>query len=231
MTTFVLVPGAWHGAWAWDLVVPLLGGATVVVPDQAGPDLRSHVEEVVGVLDAAGGPAGSPGGDDPARDVVLVGHSYAGLVVREAADRRPERVRHIVLVDGWAGPDGANLFDLAPDVFETVIRSMAGPDGRIAPPAPDLFGIEDEVTARWLGTRLRSHPLASFTERTRLTGAVDTIPGTGVFLRPQTFPFERIAASVGYRPIGLDGPHDVMLTDPHALAALLLTFRNEKPEE
>src|SRR4051794_26143169 len=105
MTTFVLVHGAWHGGWAWNRVARLLAaeGARVVTPDLSeGPaaGLAAHADEVGTAIDAAGG------------DVVLVGHSYAGMVVRQAADARPERVARIVLVDGWAAADGASLVDV-----------------------------------------------------------------------------------------------------------------------
>ncbi|MFI0445865.1 alpha/beta fold hydrolase [Actinomadura sp. 6N118] len=214
MTTFVLVHGAWYGSWAWDRVVPLLEreGAKTLTPDlthAVDAGLHTHVEEVVAELDRAD-------------DVVLVGHSYAGLVVREAADLRPGRVKHIVLIEGWAGPDGTSLFDLAPEGFVDVIRAWAGADGAIPAPAPERFGITDPKDARWLAERLRPQFLRTFTEATRLSGAVDTIPGTGIFCRPQMLPFEWMAVSLGYRPIGLDGPHDLMLTAPQSIADVLL---------
>jgi pimeloyl-ACP methyl ester carboxylesterase len=224
VTTFVLVHGAWHGPWAWDRLTPLLhqAGARTLTPAltlEGDLGLHAHVHEIVAALDT---PAH---GDGLMDDVVLVGHSYAGLVVRQAADLRPYLVDHVVLVDGWAGGDGAAMFDLAPESFVTAIRSAAqtSADGLSVPaPAPALFGITDADDARWLTRRLRPQPLRTFTETTRLTGAVDRIPGTGVYCRPQSYPFDRFAKEIGYRPLALDGPHDVMLSDPEPLARLLL---------
>ncbi|MFF3611442.1 esterase/lipase family protein [Streptomyces sp. NPDC002580] len=220
MTTFVLVHGAWHGPWAWDRVVPLLraAGARTVTPDLgAVPDLglHDHARTVVAALDGVRGEGG----------LVLVGHSYAGLVVREAADARPDAVGHIVLVDGWAGPDGASMFTLAPASFADAVRTAAetAGDGRRVPaPPPAAFGVADPDDAAWLAARTRAQSLRSFTERTRLTGAVERIPGTAVHCRPQVYPFDRFGAALGYRTRALDGPHDVMLTDPEALARVLL---------
>ena len=216
MTTYVLVHGAWHGGWAWERVTPLLtaAGAHVVTPDlthDRDTGLSGHADEVVAAIDAV---------TDP--DLVLVGHSYAGLVVRQAADLRPDRVAHLVLVDGWAGPDGTSLADLAPDWFTARVTAAANADGLVAPPDPASFGITDPDDAHWLGQRLRTHALRSFTEPTRLTGAVDRIPGTGVHCVPETFPFARFAADLGYRTVPVDGPHDVPLTDPRAVADVLL---------
>ncbi|WP_039804656.1 alpha/beta fold hydrolase [Nocardia araoensis] len=229
MTTFVLVHGAWHGPWAWDRVVPLLRahGARTLTPQLGSGDdcgLRDHVAEVVAVVDTV------------ARDeefVVLVGHSYSGLVVREAADARPGIVDHVVLVDGWSGGDGASMFSLAPASFVEAIRTATGGGQRIPAPPPAAFGITDTDTAAWLAARLLPQPLRTFTEPTRLTGAVDRIPGTAIYCRPATYPFDRFGEAAGYRTLALDGPHDVMLTHPAALAELLLTahtFKNEKRE-
>jgi pimeloyl-ACP methyl ester carboxylesterase len=154
-------------------------------------------------------------------DLILVGHSYAGLVVRQAADRRPDRVRHVVLVDGWAGANGASLFSLAPDSFVQAVRAAAE-DGSIPAPAPAAFGITDPADAAWLAPRLRPHPLATFTEPTELTGAVDRIPGTAICCRPSAYAFQRFATNVGYDTRFLDGPHDLMLTVPQAVADLLI---------
>jgi pimeloyl-ACP methyl ester carboxylesterase len=212
--TFVLVHGAWHGGWAWERVVPLLPHA--ITPDltlDCDVGLRDHVDELVAVIDATADP-----------DLVLVGHSYAGLVVRQAADLRPDRVAHVVLIEGWAGPDGVSLADLAP--FMDVVRAAVQDGWRIPVPDPATFGITDPADAR----RLRSHPLRTFTEPTTLTGAVDRIPGTGIYCRPEVLPFAQIAEQLGYRPVAIDGPHDVLLTDPAGVAAVLMTLRNEKRE-
>ncbi|MEV1247491.1 alpha/beta fold hydrolase [Nonomuraea sp. NPDC049750] len=156
--------------------------------------------------------------------VVLVGHSYGGLVVRQAADLRPERVDHVIMVEGWAGTDGDSLLSLAPEGFVKFVQASA--DGwQVPAPAPTLFGITDPADAAWLQERLRPQPLRTFTEGTRLTGAVERIPGTGVYCRPQTFAFDRFAEAVGYRTVALDGPHDVLLTDPGAVTAVLLRAR------
>ncbi len=218
MTTFVLVHGAWHGPWAWDRVVAVLDavGVRTRTPDLSGVGdhgLHDHARTVAAAIDAA---------DD---NIVLVGHSYAGLVVREAADARPDAVGHIVLVDGWAGPDGASIFSLAPNAFVAAVRTAAetlGDGVRIPAPPPAAFGIHAPETAALLAARMVPQALRTFTEPTCLTGAVDRITGTAIYCKPQTYPFDRFGTDLGYRTLPLDGPHNVMLTDPDSLARLLL---------
>jgi pimeloyl-ACP methyl ester carboxylesterase len=236
MTAFVLVHGAWHGGWAWDRVSPSLreAGATVIAPTLTGlggdssglsPDvgLAAHVEDVVRALDSLS--------EVPA---VLVGHSYAGLVVREAADRRPECVRQIVLVDAWVGPHGSSLLSVAPDWFSDGIRKAAedGGDGRLIPaPHPAVFGITDPTDVSWLEGKLRPQPLRTFTDSTRLTGAVDEIPGAAIYCKPQNFPFAELAEQLGYDAIAVDGPHDLMVSDPGLVADQLLAATLLRPTD
>ncbi|MEU8347139.1 alpha/beta fold hydrolase [Spirillospora sp. NPDC048832] len=225
MTTFVLVHGAWHGPWAWDRVVPLLedaGHRTINVDLHGDHGLRDHVRLVTAALDNL---------PDKPDKAVLVGHSYAGLVVREAADARPDRVRHIVLVDGWAGPDGASMFGLAPASFIKQIGALteAGDDERWIPaPPPQAFGVTDPADVDWLAPRLVPQPLRTFTDATRLLGAVDLIPGTAICCAPPTFAFDRFARSIGYRTLTVDGPHNVMLTHPEPLARMLLDVTDHR---
>ncbi|MCK2214991.1 alpha/beta hydrolase [Actinomadura sp. ATCC 31491] len=309
MTTFVLVAGAWHGPWAWDRVVPFLdrAGARTIVPDLAyapGTTLRDHVNQVLAALPATSRIDSTtvPGTDrgvgsgtgrttgretgwsdhDPADQVILVGHSYAGLVVRQAADMRPDRIARIILVDGWAGPTGSSMFTLAPPAFAQAMRAaaeatatpirrsqspayenptpqtpapqnptlqnLAPPDPAppdpappdpappdpaptdqrlIPPPPPHLFGVTDPADAAWLTRNLRPHPLRTFEDTTELTGAVAAIPGTAIHCRPQTYPFERLGQAIGYDTIPIDGPHDIMVAAPEALATLLLSLAAE----
>jgi pimeloyl-ACP methyl ester carboxylesterase len=227
MTTFVLVHGAWHGGWAWDRVSPRLqeAGANVVAPTLTGLDeespeaspeigLQTHVEDVVRALDALS--------DGPA---TLVGHSYAGLVVREAADRRPELVGQVILVDGWAGPDGSSLLSLAPDWFTEGIRQAVtdgGDDELIPAPHPAVFGISHPADVAWLEEKLSPQPLATFTDPTRLNGAVDEIPGTAIYCKPPNLPFADFGDELGYQLVPIEGPHDVMVSDPELVAEQLL---------
>jgi pimeloyl-ACP methyl ester carboxylesterase len=224
MTTYVLVHGAWYGGWCWREVAETLrsAGHEVFTPTLTGLGervdeftaaigLRTHVDDVVDLLR-----------QEQLRDVVLVGHSYAGLVVREAADREPTRVARITLVDAWAGRDGESLESLAPDAFRNWVHSATS-EGAIAVPSAAAVGVTDPRVAAELEPRLTPQPQRTFSEATSLTGAVEAIPCRAVVCTPPgPVPFAEFAAGFGWATAGIEAGHDVMTTAPAALAKVLL---------
>nr|WP_238589876.1 alpha/beta fold hydrolase [Pseudonocardia sp. AL041005-10] len=150
MSTVVLLHGAWHGGWAWQRVVPGLraAGHDVHTPTLTGLSdrahlltpqvgLSTHVQDVVALLEA-----------HDARDVVLVGHSYAGQVVTGVADRVPDRVARRVYLDAFVGDDGDAAIDLLP-------RPSPGTTGSRWP-GPGSAGWSR--SARWSGSASPSRP-------------------------------------------------------------------------
>jgi pimeloyl-ACP methyl ester carboxylesterase len=113
MSTFLLIHGAWHGAWCWYKVVPRLEklGHRVVVPDLPGlgrdktPVNRVTLplwrDFVCSLIDAQPEP------------VILVGHSRGGIIISEVAEHRPDKVRTLVYLTAFLPRDGECLFDLA----------------------------------------------------------------------------------------------------------------------
>jgi pimeloyl-ACP methyl ester carboxylesterase len=225
MATFVLVHGAWQGGWTWRRVANGLrrAGHEVFTPTMSGAGerahhttpaigLRTHVDDLVAVLTF-----------EDLREVVLVGHSYAGLVVREAADRVPDRVARMVMVDAWAGRDGESVDDRAPRFFADWVGS-ATVDGLIAPPPPAALGVTEPADVAFLAPRLTPQPRRTFAEPTRLTGAADAIPTTAVVSAPGgPVPFAGWAAEFGWPTTTVESGHEVMVTAPGALTALLVS--------
>lgn len=111
MSTYVLVHGAWHGAWCWQRVAPLLeaGGHRVLAPDLPGHGtapapvsamtLASYAMKVKQAVETAGEP------------VVLVGHSMGGMAVTQAAEHVPDRIRRLVYLTAMLPADGQSLRD------------------------------------------------------------------------------------------------------------------------
>src|SRR5215471_17762390 len=127
MTTYVLVHGAWHGGWCWRKVRDALerSGAEVYTPTLTGLGERAHlaskdigldthVADVLGVLE----------GEDLS-EVVLVGHSYSGMVVTAVADRAADRVARLVYLDAVVPNDGQCLYDRAPPQVRTSWEEQA----------------------------------------------------------------------------------------------------------
>src|SRR5579859_7931096 len=113
MSTYVLVHGAWHGGWSWRAVAAGLraAGQEAHAPSLTGLgdrrhlaapdiDLETHVLDVVNLLEM-----------EDLTDVVLVGHSYGGMVVTGAADRVPSRIRTLVYLDAFVPEAGRTLLD------------------------------------------------------------------------------------------------------------------------
>ena len=112
MATFLLVHGAWHGAWCWDKVVPLIEerGHKVHAIDLPGHgndktptasvSLESYLERVRLVLDEEGEP------------IIVVGHSMGGIVITQAAEERPDSIRKLVYLCAFLPKNGQSLMDL-----------------------------------------------------------------------------------------------------------------------
>jgi pimeloyl-ACP methyl ester carboxylesterase len=182
--TFVLVHPAWHGAWCWKKVVPLLRERrhSVFTPTLTGLGERSHlaradigldihVDDVVNVLRY-----------EDLRDVVLVGHSSSGAVITGVADRAPERIGRVIYVDAFVPEDGQAVLDLvAPErrqMFEAMVKNEG--DGwlvpRFAPPpwetiVRDMWGVTDDSDVKWMLERLVPTPVGHFTVPVRRTNA------------------------------------------------------------
>jgi pimeloyl-ACP methyl ester carboxylesterase len=133
-----------------------------------GTDLETHVADVVALLD-----------DEGLEDAVLVGHSYAGLVVECVADRRPRRLNAVVYLDTGPLPDGMSIVDVQPPELRDRQRADAEArgDGWLWP-VPDratletgtfgsAAGLTDEHF-RLIAERATPHPYATFSTPVRL---------------------------------------------------------------
>ncbi|NJO04219.1 MAG: alpha/beta fold hydrolase [Chloroflexaceae bacterium] len=140
--TFVLVHGGWHGGWCWKKLTPLVQatGHTVLTPTLTGMgerahllnpeiDLDLHIQDIVAVLEY-----------EDLREVVLVGHSYGGMVIAGVAERATERLAHLVYLDAFLPENGKALQDYA---FLPPTRDDDG--WRVLPytGSPGMFGVTD----------------------------------------------------------------------------------------
>ena len=221
--TFVLVHGAWHGGWCWKKLVPLLraAGHQVLTPTMTGlgerahlltadVDLETHVKDITAVIEC-----------DDLQRVVLVGHSYGGMVVTGVADRVASRVTRVVYLDAFLPDDGKALKDYAP-----VPRTRD--DGwRVPPPGPPTsWGVTDARDIAWMERRIGDQPLKTFTQPVTLSTASMTATKQA-FIQCTKAPFFAEAAERAkrrgfqYHELPSAG-HDAMITKPTELASILV---------
>jgi pimeloyl-ACP methyl ester carboxylesterase len=233
MSTFLLVPGAWHGAWCWHKLVPRLEklGHTVLAPDlpSLGRDrtpvnrvsLATFRKHVCAIVDNAPG------------QVVLVGHSRAGIVISEVAEHRPERIRMLVYLAAFLPRNGECLFDLAGDPASLVPPNRVMSEDKSSSTIRDevlrdaFYGEcsdEDVALARLC---IQPEPTVPLATPVKLTDAnFGRVPRVYVeCLRDRAVPIslqrKMQAASPCQRVLALDTDHSPFLSRPDELASVL----------
>lgn len=243
MSTFVLVAGGCHGGWCWKRVVDRLraNGDVVVAPTLTGlgerahllsptVDLETHIADIMGVLDW-----------EDLHDVVLVGHSYGGMVITAVADRAPGRVAGLVYLDALWPEDGETVADIvgeeeAHSVAASHCNPATGPLIAGAAQFAQLFGVTSPDDVAWVASKLTPQPRASTTQPLKLDHPDVDLPVLFIscratryggpelsYIRAKT----RAASDPKVRTIEIDAPHDAMITHPDLIANLLTTGIHE----
>jgi pimeloyl-ACP methyl ester carboxylesterase len=238
--TFVLLHGSWHGGWCWNGVRSRLqaAGHDVLAPTFTGMSDRTrygsadtglvaHIDETVALLEAA-----------DLRNVVLVGHSYAGIVVSGVAERVSTRLKHLVYLDAFALRNGESAFSFFPpeirDLFITLAQQVGNGWGVPAPPSAvdDFLGpVGNQQAApaavrEFLSTRLTPVPLNTHAQTLAIpANRAAALPKT--YISCKRFPNldankARVRTEAGWTYREIDTYHDAMLTAPQELTSLLL---------
>ena len=232
MAKIVLVPGSWLGAWAWtDVTERLRTAGHEVHPltltgmgDRAHlgspeTDLDTHVQDVVAALEM-----------QDLGDVILVGHSYAGVVVTLVADRARDRIRRLVYLAGLIPQDGVALIDAngpeVREILEQVVRDRG--DGWKLPVQDDK-----ELTTYWgdhgmtgdVLARFRSHvvgqPFGTYRQVVRVGQGAASLPRTYVNCTADVLQPPADDGEDGWQVVDLAAGHWPMFTRPAETAALL----------
>jgi pimeloyl-ACP methyl ester carboxylesterase len=230
MSTFVLVHGAWHGGWCWRRVADRLraSGHVVFTPTltglgerahllRAGIDLDIHITDVVNAMKW-----------EELTDVVLCGHSYGGFIISGVADAMAPAIRSLVFLDAFVPNNGESVMQLtSAAVQEAIGAAVKRGDVGIAPRPAEAFGVNPADRA-WVDRLCVPHPIATFTDKIRLSGAVDrvarkTYVRAGSYANPG---FDRALAAVksnpAWRTHSVACGHDVMVDAPERLCEILL---------
>ena len=226
MANYVLVHGAWHGGWCWRFVRPLLKGHAVFTPSLTGLgdrrhlarpdiDLETHITDVVSLLEM-----------EDLHDVVLVGHSYGGMVVTGAADRASGRIARLVYLDAFVPENGKCLLDYVVPERAARMREEGEKVGSVTPPPLSLWGVTDPMHIDFIKPREARHPYGTMVQRIKLTGAASAVPKTFIYCRsPATGSFDQFAARYRHAPdwkfFELATGHDAMILMPGRVAELL----------
>lgn len=235
MSALVLIHGAWHGAWCWRRVLPGLRaaghGAHAVTLTGVGerahllrPDLRlrDHIADVLGLIDA----------EELGDDLVLVGHSYGGLVMTGVADAllaRGLKPRHLVYVDAVTPHPGESWSSQhAPETVRARLEAAAQrPDGAMPPPDAAVFGL-DGADRDWVNRRQTPQPAGVYQDRLDFDAArIATLPRTFIDCTAPALPTiavmrERVRREPGWQVLELATGHDPMISAPEALVDVLL---------
>lgn len=230
MATFLTVHGAWTAGWSWRKMHDRLRsrGHVLLAPTLTGlgerahlcspaVDLETHVADVLGVMRC-----------EQLQDVILIGHSYGGVVATVVADRVPSRVGGLVYLDAFVPRNGDCLFDLLPAEQAGRMREAARlqGDGWKIPPNP-LPPDTSSADAQWMLPLREMQPVATFQQPARIEGSSEGIPRTYIYCS-RAAPgdvfrqfLERFRSDSGWRCLEIDASHSPHVTAPDELAHLL----------
>jgi pimeloyl-ACP methyl ester carboxylesterase len=219
--TFVLVHGSWHGGWCYSRVASLLRaqGHHVFTPTLTGladrshlvsdsVNLDTHIADIVNLIDWY-----------DLKDIVLCGHSFGGMPVTGAADRRSDRIASLVFLDAFVPNNGQSLVDVAHQPMPTTPTQPSPPAERFVHTKADI---------PWVQSKLTAHPNGTRTQKIALSGAWLGI-AKKTYIRVPEFTseafdgaFARFAADPKWKTDHILGSgHDAMVDQPEKLAAML----------
>jgi len=236
MATFVLVHGGWHGGWCWQKVIPFLeaAGHEVYAPTLTGlaervselsPDvgLDTHIQDIVGLLQ-----------EQNLHGVILVGHSYGGMVITGVVDAVPERIAHLVYLDTFVPRDGESMADISPIVIHLLRKQARAHGDGWRVDSQGTYGVTTEPDRSWVLSQVTPQPLKTLEQPLHLKNPaiVEATPrthidctGSGFFfllMRHILAPIALPPTEAGWRLRQLPTGHDAMITMPRELADLLL---------
>jgi pimeloyl-ACP methyl ester carboxylesterase len=230
VAAFLVAHGAWSAGWAWKKMHPLMRsrGHRLFTPTYTGLgerahlahpriDLDAHIDDMLAVLH-----------HEDLTDVVLVGHSYGGMVATGVADRAPAQIARVVYLDAFVPRNGEALFDLVSAEARAGMRKAADEagDGWRIPPNP-LPPDTDQIDVSWIMPRRVMQPRKTFEQPIRLTGAGERLPRSYIYCtRPSPGDVfrqfaERARSTPGWRSLEIEASHSPHVTAPAVLADLL----------
>lgn len=228
MADFVLVHGAWQGAWCWRRILPPLwrGGHRAFAVSLTGVGerahqlsrsirLETHISDVLAVVEC-----------EELEGAILVGHSYGGLLITAVADRAPGRIAHLVYLDAIVPRNGESWSSIHSEEIRAVRRAGIAQTGAMPPLDAAAFGLSGE-DASWVQRRQRDHPGSLYEDALQFDeGLLARIPRTYVdcnspALASVALAKQRARSEPGWNVTTLATGHDPMISAPTQLLAIL----------
>lgn len=234
MATYVLIHGAFHGGWCWKRVTSRLiaAGHVVYTPTLTGLGERAHlispaigldthVQDITGLLEF-----------EDLKDVVLVGHSYGGMVISGVAEKLPDRIAQLVYLDVFIARDGQALIDLFPAEMAAKSREqtqLVGKGYMLPPSPPEMFGVVKKEDLDWVKPRLVPQPFKTYLDPVQISNPkAAQIPHIYIYCdHPRSLLeqfVERIRADKSWQYHVITAGHDAMIVEPEQVSTLLLKF-------
>jgi pimeloyl-ACP methyl ester carboxylesterase len=227
--TFLVCHGAWSAGWAWKKMHPLMAGAghRLVTPTCTGlgerahlanpsVDLETHIQDILNVIKY-----------EDLRDIVLIGHSYGGMVATGVAARARDRIAQLIYLDAFVPKDGQCLLDLLNESERQRMRELAkAGDGWRVPPNPTPPDTPP-ADLEWLAVRRVDMPIKCFEMKLKLHGGTLTLSRSYVYATRASpvdafGPFAaRARSEPRWRCYEIDASHSPHVTAPETLMALL----------
>jgi pimeloyl-ACP methyl ester carboxylesterase len=228
--TFVLVHGAWHGGWCWRRVSDLLEkkGHKVFSPTMTGLGERSHllskdiklathITDIVNVIKW-----------ENLKDIVLVGHSYGGVIISGVAEEAHDKIASIVFLDAFVPESGDSLAEKAsPAVREIMAEVIRKGEPAMKPVPAAVFRVNEKDRA-WVDAMCTPHPMATLTDKITLTGAREKV-AKKAYIRAKGYPsvpfdaaLEKLKASSAWKTYEMPCGHDAMVDMPDRLTEILV---------
>ncbi|WPU91217.1 alpha/beta hydrolase [Mucilaginibacter sabulilitoris] len=215
--TYLFIPGGWHGAWAFDpiterleefkkecLALTLPGLELEPVEQDKIINLTTHIQFVIDFIV-----------ERDITDVILCGHSYAGMVITGVADSIPERIYALVYIDAYVPKNGDSCWKLTSDDYRNLFSTGAENDGFMVATRPGS------------DSRRRSHPLATFMQSLQVNGNYEQIRNrTFIYLSgwegtPFKKQYETLKNHPDWHVETINCEHNVMMQRPDELTAIL----------
>ena len=235
MADFVLVHGAWHGAWCWKKILPALWSAghrvypvtlsgTGERAHQLSTDitLRTHADDVAAVIEA-----------EELQRAIVVGHSYGGMVITAVADRLPDRIAHLVYLDAVVPLPGESWSSTHSEQTRTQRRHAIASTGSIPPADPAAFGLSG-ADAQWVARRQRPHPGGVYDDPLDFDAArMAALPRTFIDCNAPALPTidvmrGRVREQAGWDVQEIATGHDAMISAPEELLRILLAVASAR---